>query len=201
MALSNNNHKTGGDCSTDNRRGTDRAGARSDALLRDVSRDITSPPQSPTWCRGVQNLTQALASPFPSKVLPVRGFLTDRPGAPAPGVLPGRGAAVRRCVHPAHPVLQTNGRQRTCSRRSCGRPACGWAQLGGRSGPVSPQPSEGQQRGEKFLQSHSFHRCHERCCCWRGGTCGRGIFISSSFPSPPSQNKLQPVRGGKDGSR
>lgn len=46
---------------------------------------------------------------------------------------------------------------------------------------------------EKFLQAQSFHQSHERCCCWRGGTCGRDIFISSSFPSPSIQNKLEPV--------
>lgn len=30
-------------------------------------------------------------------------------------------------------------------------------------------------------------------CCWRGGTCGRDIFISSSFPSLSLQNKLELV--------
>lgn len=56
----------------------------------------------------------------------------------------------------------------------------------------SPPPAS-PQSAEKFLQAQNFHQSHEQCCCWRGGTCGRDIFICSSFPSLPIQNKLEPV--------
>lgn len=54
-------------------------------------------------------------------------------------------------------------------------------------------PPASPQSDEKLLQSQSFHQSCERCCCWRGGTCGRDIFISSSFPSLSIQNKLELV--------
>lgn len=55
-------------------------------------------------------------------------------------------------------------------------------------------PPASPQTDEKFLQPQSFHQSHEQCCCcWRRGTCGRDIFISSSLPSLSIQNKLELV--------
>lgn len=54
-------------------------------------------------------------------------------------------------------------------------------------------PPASPQSDEKLLQSQSFPQSHERCRCWRAGTCGRDIFISPSFPSLPIQNKLELV--------
>lgn len=130
------------------------------------------------------------------------GFLTDLALASAPEASSecqlGRGAAISNSCWCFHPTTAVDLKQ---SWTNHGRPTSG-----GESSedlvvqsPASPRRSK--QHDEKFKQSHSFHVSHEWCCCWRGGTFGWDIFITSSFPSLSIQNKLQLVRGGKDGSQ